>query len=141
MLGEFTGVGHPYWVAPPGYSSAMRDEWLPRANGLAPKSASLPFETQLEELELIAGTPEQVVAGLRVLMERLRPGILVLWANDGKISHEDSVRCIELLGKEVLPAVREIAAELGLPGPFEAGLTPELPTTVPRELRLDMPHV
>jgi alkanesulfonate monooxygenase SsuD/methylene tetrahydromethanopterin reductase-like flavin-dependent oxidoreductase (luciferase family) len=141
MLGEFTGVGHPYWVAPPGYSSAMRDEWLPRANGLAPKSASLPFEAQLEELELIAGTPEQVVAGLRTLMERLRPGILVLWANDGKISHEDSKRCIELLGQEVLPAVRQIADELGLPGPFEAGLPVRLPDEPPRELRLDMPHV
>ncbi|MCU1374296.1 MAG: hypothetical protein JWO68_1582 [Actinomycetia bacterium] len=140
MQGEFTGVGHPYWVAPPGYSSAMRDEWLQRANGLAPKSAALPFETQLEELELIAGTPDEVVAGLRVLLERLRPGILVLWANDGKISHEDSVRCIELLGQEVLPRLREIADELGLPGPFEAGLPVNRPTVVPPELRLALPR-
>jgi alkanesulfonate monooxygenase SsuD/methylene tetrahydromethanopterin reductase-like flavin-dependent oxidoreductase (luciferase family) len=141
MQGEFTGVGHPYWVAPPGYSAAMREEWVQRANGLKPKSAALPFEHQLEELELIAGTPDQVIAGLRTLMERLRFGNLVIWANDGKIGHADSVRCIELLGQEVLPAVREIADELELPGPFEAGLGVRLPETPPAALRTAMPSV
>jgi hypothetical protein len=76
-----------------------------------------------------------VVAGLHILLERLRPGILVLWANDGKINHTDSMRCIELMGKEVLPALREIGDELDLPGPFEAGLPVTRPATPPKELR------
>ena len=42
-----------------------------------------------------------------------------LWANDGQIDHEDSMRCIELLGKEVLPALRDKAKAAGLVGPFE----------------------
>jgi hypothetical protein len=29
-----------------------------------------------------------------------------MWAHDGYISHEDTVRSIELFGKEVLPALR-----------------------------------
>ena len=119
----------------------MREEWVERANGLKPKSAALPFEQQLEELELIAGTPDQVIAGLRTLMQRLRFGNLVIWANDGKIGHADSVRCIELLGREVLPALREIADELELPGPFEAGLGVTLPETPPAPLRTAMPAV
>jgi hypothetical protein len=30
-----------------------------------------------------------------------------MWAHDGHMTHDDTVRCIELLGKEVLPALRE----------------------------------
>jgi hypothetical protein len=34
-------------------------------------------------------------------------GHLFLWSHDGYMTHEDTVRCIELMGKEVLPALRE----------------------------------
>ena len=79
----------------------------------------MPFEDQLENLQIVAGTPDQVVARLRVLLEETRPGILALWGNDGKVSHEDSKRCIELMGSDVLPALREIGEELDLRDPFE----------------------
>jgi hypothetical protein len=39
--------------------------------------------------------------------------------NDGSISHEDSMRCLTLMGQKVLPTVREIAKELKLTDPFE----------------------
>ncbi len=39
----------------------------------------------------------------------------MLWGNDGNISHEASLRCIELTGKEVIPALREMGDELGDP--------------------------
>ena len=35
------------------------------------------------------------------------------------MSHEDSKRCIELMGSDVLPALREIGDELDLKDPFE----------------------
>ena len=44
-----------------------------------------------------------------------------LRGNDGRVSHEDLMRCIEMTGQEVLPRLREIAKELGLADPFEAG--------------------
>ena len=62
-----------------------------------------------------------MVERLRVLLEETRPGILALWGNDGKVSHEDSKRCIELMGSDVLPALREIGDELDLKDPFEVG--------------------
>jgi hypothetical protein len=51
----------------------------------------------------------------------VRPGILGVWTNDGSISHEDSMRCLTLMGQEVLPALRDIAKDLELTDPF---LTP-----------------
>jgi hypothetical protein len=73
----------------------------------------------MEELMIIAGTPKQVIAKLRILLEETRPGILAFWGNDGTVSHEDAKTCIRLLGTEVFPAVRQIAKELDLKSPFE----------------------
>ena len=42
-----------------------------------------------------------------------------VWTNDGSISHKDTMRCLELMGQEVLPALREIGTELELTDPFQ----------------------
>ena len=120
MQGEFTGLGHPVWSAPTGYSSpSNREPLLKRINSREDAPRALPFEEQLEHLQIVAGTPDQVVQRLRVLREETRPSILALWGNDGHVDHEDSKRCIELTGAEVLPALREIGEELDLRDPFE----------------------
>jgi hypothetical protein len=68
---------------------------------------------------IIAGTPDQVVQKLRVIMQETRPSILALWGNDGNVSHEDAKTCIRLLGREVLPRLREAGKEFGLDSPFD----------------------
>jgi hypothetical protein len=65
------------------------------------------------------GTPKQVIAKLRVLLEETRLGILAFWGNNGTVSHQDAKTCIRLLGQEVFPAVREMAKEFDLKSPFE----------------------
>jgi hypothetical protein len=35
------------------------------------------------------------------------------------MTHDDAMRSLRLMGEEVIPAVREMAKELDLPGPFE----------------------
>jgi alkanesulfonate monooxygenase SsuD/methylene tetrahydromethanopterin reductase-like flavin-dependent oxidoreductase (luciferase family) len=136
MQGEFTGVGHPYWTGPSGYGSPkQRSAFAQRANGLLPKNLAAPFEKQLQDMEIVAGTPAQVIDRLRVIMERCRPGIFALWGNDGRVSHRDSLRCIELLGKEVVPALREIGRELGLHDPFELNTPVSLQFTPREQLR------
>ena len=122
MQGEFTGLGHAVWSAPTGYSSPTnREGAVKRANApIESTRRAMPFEDQLQNLQIVAGTPDQVVEQMRVLIEETRPGIMALWGNDGHVSHEDSKRCIELLGGEVLPALREISDDLDLKGPFEA---------------------
>ena len=120
MQGEFTGLAHPVWSAPAGYNPAKQRQVLVEiAHGRRVARRDVGFEQQVENLRIIAGTPDQVVGQLRVIMEATRPGIFMIWGNDGFVTHEDSMRCIELLGREVLPAVREIAAEFDLKDPFE----------------------
>ncbi len=136
MQGQFTGVGHPYWVNPPGYGSESRRLiYTKLANGLIPRPNAASFEDQLSTHEIVAGTPDQVIAALRVVLETCRPSILMLWGNDGKVGHRDSLRCIELMGREVLPALREIGDELGLHDPFELETPVSLQFTPPDQLR------
>jgi alkanesulfonate monooxygenase SsuD/methylene tetrahydromethanopterin reductase-like flavin-dependent oxidoreductase (luciferase family) len=121
MQGEFTGLAHPVWSAPAGYSSPNnRRAMVEIAAGRRPHARSTPFEQQIDDLQIIAGTPDQVIQKLRIIMEATRPGIFAFWGADGKVSHEDTMTCIRLLGQEVMPAVREISKELDLQSPFEA---------------------
>ncbi|HEX4894452.1 MAG TPA: LLM class flavin-dependent oxidoreductase [Hyphomicrobiaceae bacterium] len=122
MQGEFTGLAHPVWANPAGYfSPSGRRAFVEFAVGRSqnPRGA-MTFEQQLESGMIMAGTPKQVLPRIRHLLEETRPGIMAVWAQDGKVSQKDSLRCIELLGTEVFPQVREWAKELGLNSPFEA---------------------
>ena len=77
------------------------------------------YEAILEANRMIIGSPATVIRKLRTVLARVRLGILAVWTNDGSISHKDTMRCLELMGQEVLPALREIGAELELTDPFQ----------------------
>ena len=122
MQGEFTGLAHPVWSTPSGYSSPRnRRAFVEFSAGLRenPRGRTS-FEEQVANMRIIAGTPEQVVAKLKIILQETRPGILALWGNDGAVSQEDSLTCIRLMGQEVCPAIRDIAKELDLKSPDEA---------------------
>jgi hypothetical protein len=55
-----------------------------------------------------------VIEKLRYVRDTLGIGHMCLWAHDGYIDHTDAVRCIELLGGEVLPALRADQVPAGL---------------------------
>ena len=42
------------------------------------------------------------------MIERLSPGYLHIYGNEGAMKHDGVMRSIELLGKEVIPALHEI---------------------------------
>jgi alkanesulfonate monooxygenase SsuD/methylene tetrahydromethanopterin reductase-like flavin-dependent oxidoreductase (luciferase family) len=77
------------------------------------------YEAILEANRMIIGSPDTVIRKLREVLARVRPGILAVWTNDGSMSHKDTIRCLELMGQEVLPALREIGTELELTDPFQ----------------------
>ena len=121
MQGEFTGLAHPVWSTPSGYGSpSNRRNFVQFAAGRMANPRNTPFEQQIADLRIIAGTPKTVVPKLKRILEETRPGILALWGNDGRVSQEDSLTCIKLIGQEVFPAIREISKELDLKSPFEA---------------------
>ena len=78
-----------------------------------------PYEQQIADRTIICGTPKTVIPKIREVLEYVRPGSIFFWDGDGAMTHDDAMRSLRLMGEEVLPAVREIAKELDLPGPFE----------------------
>ena len=114
------------YQSPVGYASASQD---PRYLRIREQIRSDPFRVGgldtaaydqiLDSKRWIIGSPETVIRQLREVLSIMRPGILSIWTNDGNISHEDTMRCLELMGEEVLPALREIGEELELTDPFQ----------------------
>ena len=122
MQGEFTRLANPVWANPAGYfSPSGRRAFVEFSTGRAKNPRGNPtFEQQVNDTMIIAGTPDQVIERLKYLVRETRPGIMGIWANDGTVSKEDRRRCIQLLCGEVMPAIKEYGAGLGLNDPWEA---------------------
>ena len=125
MDGEFTGRLKPVWASPSGYFSPSSRETFVNfvaGQGASPSRPRKSFEQQVADMQIIAGTPEQVVKSLRIIMRETRPGIMAFWGNEGRMTQEAARTSIRLLGQEVMPALRETAKELDLKSPFEADM-------------------
>ncbi len=114
------------YMLPVGYSGSRGDPRMARFRDRVRKDSFLglgletaPYEDILNANRWIVGSPDTVVRKLREVLTNLRPGILGVWTNDGNTSHEDTMRCLELMGEEVLPALKEIGEELELTDPFQ----------------------
>ena len=138
--GGINAFARPEWMFPPGYNSRAATRRLAQVftdpnSGeelMALKPAETPdeieanrsqiygrFQAEQDNLQLICGTPDTIIPKIRHILETVRPGIFAMWHHHGPVSHEDRMTSIRLLGEEVLPAMRSISDELGLPGPYE----------------------
>jgi hypothetical protein len=93
-------------MAPPGYAS-MDFAGIRKTRAVSRDFDSQAYQEAQDNYQLVLGTPDQVEEKLRYVRDLLGLGHMCLWAQDGHMTHDDTVRCIELLGKEVLPALRE----------------------------------
>lgn len=114
------------FMAPPGYNSREGVKRLVeqykhalRPDPLYGGVDAAGWDKVVESNRVIIGSPDTVVKKIRKMLTEVRPGILGVWTNDGTISHKDTMRCLQLMEKEVLPAVKEMGKDLDLPGPFE----------------------
>jgi alkanesulfonate monooxygenase SsuD/methylene tetrahydromethanopterin reductase-like flavin-dependent oxidoreductase (luciferase family) len=106
-MGE-TVRGPREYFAPPGYRSRAAAQIALRRT----TSGNKPLAQQsLEELQanyhVVAGTPDTVLKKLKFLKDELNMGHLVFYGQESRMSHDATMRSIELFGKEVMPAIRE----------------------------------
>jgi alkanesulfonate monooxygenase SsuD/methylene tetrahydromethanopterin reductase-like flavin-dependent oxidoreductase (luciferase family) len=93
------------WMAPPGYAT-VDVAGIRRLRAVSKAFDSQAYQEAQDNYQVVVGTPDQVIEKLRYVRDYLGVGHMCMWAQDGYMSHEDTVRCIELLGNEVLPALR-----------------------------------
>ena len=108
-------MGHPlrgpaeYW-APPGYLGRRRP--LRPHRGGAPSGDRKPLHTlSYEELQeayhLVVGSPQTVLEKLSHMRNKLGFGSLLLEAQAGAMPHKATMRSLELLGRDVIPALKK----------------------------------
>ena len=77
------------------------------------------YQRAQENLQIVCGTPEQVIPKIKAILKVIRPGSFTAFNVQGVASDQQRNRSIELLGKEVLPVIREYAEEIGLVDSFQ----------------------
>ncbi len=93
-------------MAPPGYAS-IDFAGIRKLRAVSKPFASQAYQEPQDNYQVVLGTPSTVIDKLRYVRDELGIGHMCLWAQDGYMSHQDTVRCIELFGNVVLPALRD----------------------------------
>ena len=88
---------------------AMRDR-IGRERGWPPMTRN-EFDNEIENGSLYVGSPETVAAKLAPVIKTLGIDRFQLKYSTGALSHDKLMRCIELYGQKVIPAVRAALAE------------------------------
>jgi alkanesulfonate monooxygenase SsuD/methylene tetrahydromethanopterin reductase-like flavin-dependent oxidoreductase (luciferase family) len=99
-----TGRAPRHLLVPPGYLTESGVKMQQRRN----KPLSLQSYQELQDnYHIVAGTPDQVIEKLWHLKDKLNMGHLIFYGQESRMSHEASMRNIDLFGKEVMPVVRD----------------------------------
>ena len=95
---------------PPGYQSreALKVKMQQPGIGVGGPRQAKSYEELQALNNIIVGNPDTVTRKLSEIIEHLSPGYLHIYGNEGPMPHEDTMRSIELMGKEVIPALHEI---------------------------------
>jgi alkanesulfonate monooxygenase SsuD/methylene tetrahydromethanopterin reductase-like flavin-dependent oxidoreductase (luciferase family) len=77
------------------------------------------YEKVQENLQVVVGSPATCIKKITDILSVIRPGVFTVFAVQGTVGDKDRLRSVELLGKEVLPAVRAFGKQQELFGPFD----------------------
>jgi alkanesulfonate monooxygenase SsuD/methylene tetrahydromethanopterin reductase-like flavin-dependent oxidoreductase (luciferase family) len=105
QMGKVFSLVPGHWLQPPGYMTraALASRQGDRKNSLA----VFDYEGAQAANRIFTGNPDTVIEKLKYVVDVANPAYLILWAREGPMSHEVAMRCLELLGKEVIPAIKE----------------------------------
>jgi len=93
-----------YW-SPPGYMSRAGEAAV-AARRPTPMN-EMSYQELQDKYHLVVGSPDSVIKKLRHIKEELGIGALLLEAQGGPLSHQDTMRSLKLFGNEVLPALKD----------------------------------
>ena len=129
QLGTSFGVAPREWQAPPGYLSRtatqgqrqqrrattryVNAESSEGKRPVAPGGPPLSYEEAHATYQIVTGNPDTVVEKLKHVIDVVDPSYMVLWGREGPMTHETATRCIDLLGQEVIPAIKEYQSAEG----------------------------
>ena len=93
------------YFSPPGYVSRAGAASIVRRRPTPLNEMS--YQELQDNDHLVVGSPDTVIRKLQDIKNRLGIGAILLEAQAGRLSHQDTMRSLELLGKEVIPALKD----------------------------------
>ena len=82
----------------------------PRTN-VTPGGPILSYEGAHATYHIVSGNPDTVVRKLQRIIDIVDPGYMVFWGREGLMSHDVAVRGIDLMTREVIPAIKAYQAD------------------------------
>ena len=110
QLGTSFGLSPLHWQTPPGYRSRAAAESkleAARDSVRAAGGAILSYEEAQATYQVVTGNPDTVIKRLKDIIDVTDPAHLVIWGREGHMPHETAMRSIDLMGQEVIPALKE----------------------------------
>ena len=124
----------PQFQNPPGYHSPQVSATIMKgAGGAEPYSASPQLDDQMARGNVFAGTPDQVFAQIKAFWEYCGGfGHLLMMAQAGFLTREETMRSMELFSREVYPRLKELNAN------YDEGRMKELRKSLPDRALMSM---
>ena len=116
QLGTSFGVTPRHWQAPPGYISraaaqGQREQRRTAAANITPGGPILDYDEAQATYQIVTGNPDTVIQKLKHIIDLVDPGYMIFWGREGPMSHQVAMRAIDLMTKEVIPAVKAYQAD------------------------------
>jgi alkanesulfonate monooxygenase SsuD/methylene tetrahydromethanopterin reductase-like flavin-dependent oxidoreductase (luciferase family) len=96
---------------PPGYQSREAFKVKMQRPAIGGFGRKMNYDELREVNNIIVGSPETVTKKLTEIVQRLNPGYLCIYGNEGLMPHQDVARSVQLFGREVIPALHEISLQ------------------------------
>ena len=116
QLGTSFGIVPLHWLQPPGYVSRearqSRREAARRGTvTIVPGGPVLSYEGAHATYQIVSGNPGTVIKKLQRIIDAVDPAYLVLWGREGMMSHKVAMHGIDLMTREVIPAIKAYRAD------------------------------
>src|SRR5438094_3784982 len=111
QLGTSFGIAPRQWLQPAGYVShaaraSRREQARTGAVNITPGGPALSYEGAHATYQIVSGNPDTVVKKLQHIIDLVDPAYMTFWGREGLMSHDAAIRSIDLMTREVIPAVK-----------------------------------
>jgi hypothetical protein len=71
----------------------------------------LDYDEAQATYQIVTGNPDTVIRKLKHIIDLVDPGYMIFWGREGPMSHKVAMHAIDLMTKEVIPAVKAYQAD------------------------------
>src|SRR5262249_36740818 len=111
QLGTSFGVAPRQWLQPARYGTraarpSRREQGGKGAVNSTRGGPAPPYEGLHGNIQIVSGNPYTVVKKLQHIIDLVDPAYMTFWGREGLMSHDAAIRSIDLMTREVIPAVK-----------------------------------